>query len=80
MLPCGRKILFRSPFRSGRRSLIFARLGIKETGFTRVETLVSTLVPTAVGTANLLPTADGKLFARKDRTAFADRVPRKAGV
>ena len=39
-------------FRSGRRSLIFTRLGIKETGFTRVETLVSTLVPTAVGTAN----------------------------
>mgnify|MGYP007121806521 CR=1 FL=1 len=42
-------------FRSGRRSLIFARLGIKETGFIRVETLVSTLVPTAVGTANHRP-------------------------
>ena len=47
-----KKILCRSLFRSSRRSLIFARLGIKETGFTRVETLVSTLVPTAVGTAN----------------------------
>ena len=47
-----KKILCRSPFRSSRRSLIFTRLGIKETGFTRVETFVSTLVPTAVGTAN----------------------------
>ena len=45
-----------------------------------METLVSILLPTAVGTANLLPSADGKLFARKDRTAYADRVPRKAGV
>ena len=46
----------------------------------RVETLVSILVPTAVGTANRLPSADGKLFARKDRTACTDRVPCKAGV
>ena len=51
------KILCRSPFRSSRRSLIFARLGIKETGFTRVETLVSILVPTAVGAATFPPPA-----------------------
>ena len=36
--------------------------------------------PPPRGAANLLPSADGKLFARKDRTACADRVPRKAGV
>ena len=55
--PTEEKILCRSPFRSSRRSLIFARLGIKETGFTRVETLVSILVPTAVGAATFPPPA-----------------------
>ena len=33
-----------------------------------------------VGTANFLPSADGKLFAQKDRTACADRVPQGHGV
>ena len=45
-----KKILCRSPYSLS--SANFAVLSQKETGFKRVETLVSILLPTAVGTAN----------------------------
>ena len=45
------KILCRSPFRSGHMSAICARLSQKEVGVKRVETLVSTLLPSPRGAA-----------------------------
>ena len=69
------------PFPYSLGSANFAVLSQRETGVKRVKNVgVYPLAPTAVGMANFLPSADGKLFARKDRTACADRVPRKAGV
>ena len=90
MLPYGRKKSSAVPlFRSGRRSLVCAKLRNKGKRELRGQKpQVSTLLPTAVGTANLLPSADGnsplrfskKLSARTESIANATRVPRLIGA
>ena len=86
MRPYGRKNPL--PFPYSLSSANFAVLSQKETGFKRVETLVSILLPTAVGTANSCApqSATLRLIQAKNlppirgEHANAVRVPRSAGA